>query len=82
MVASSLMRRMIDGQLDHDLPRRPAQHLSKADLTYERIWKSQEAKRTPRRVFRPVNLTVLINERVRTLCREDYERQHSASPLE
>lgn len=79
-LAASFVKRIADGSATRDLAPRAVAELGKADLTYEKIAESFEARKAPLRGRRPLLLDAIVADVLEHLPRSDGCRIHSTMP--
>jgi PAS domain-containing protein len=82
MLAISFIKRIAGGAVDSDLALRAVDELKKADLTYERIAESVEARKTPLRDCCPIQLNALLSDLYKALPKWDADRIKLVLPRE
>jgi len=82
MLAASFIKRIAEGAVDSDLALRAVDELKKADLTYERIAESVEARKTPLRDRCPLQLNALLSDLYEALPKWDADRIKLVLPRE
>jgi PAS domain-containing protein len=82
MLAASFIKRIAEGAVGSDLALRAVAELGKADVTYERIAESVEARKAPLRDRCALTLNALLSELYKTLPKWDADRIRLVLPSE